>query len=55
MVAIIIVNVVCCVIGAQAAVSRQLWSFARDNGVPFSPFFAHVSWPIGVLLAVVSS
>ena len=46
LVAIIIVNVVCCVIGAQAATSRQLWSFARDNGLPFSAFFGHVSRPL---------
>ncbi|KAF3005203.1 hypothetical protein E8E13_010824 [Curvularia kusanoi] len=27
---------VCCLVGLMAATSRQLWSFARDNAVPFS-------------------
>ncbi|TQB69109.1 hypothetical protein MPDQ_002327 [Monascus purpureus] len=27
----------------MASVSRLLWSFARDNGLPFSKFFAHIS------------
>lgn len=26
-----------------ASVSRLVWVFARDNGLPFSPFFAYVS------------
>lgn len=26
---------VCCLVGLMAATSRQLWSFARDNAVPF--------------------
>lgn len=29
--------------GALAAASRMAWAFARDNGLPFSDFFAHVS------------
>ena len=28
--------------GALASVSRLVWAFARDNGMPFSPYFAHV-------------
>ena len=27
---------VCCGVGMMAATSRQMWSFARDNAVPFS-------------------
>jgi len=27
-----------------ASVSRLIWAFARDNGLPFSKFFAHVSY-----------
>lgn len=29
-------------IGTLASVSRLTWSFARDKGLPFSDFFAHV-------------
>jgi Amino acid permease len=28
-----------------ASASRQLWSFARDGGLPFSKFLAHVGFP----------
>ncbi|KAK5166212.1 uncharacterized protein LTR77_008473 [Saxophila tyrrhenica] len=42
MVAIIITNTVSSVISSLATVSRQLWSFARDRGVPCSSFLAHV-------------
>jgi choline transport protein len=30
-------------IGVVASVSRLTWAFARDGGLPFSKFFAHVS------------
>lgn len=30
-------------IGVVASVSRLTWAFARDGGLPFSSFFAHVS------------
>ncbi|KAI1628629.1 putative amino acid permease [Exophiala viscosa] len=30
-------------IGCVATVGRLVWAFARDNGIPFSPFFAKVS------------
>ena len=33
------------VVAEIATASRQLWSFARDGGVPFSGFIAHVSLP----------
>lgn len=29
--------------GALASVSRLIWAFARDDGLPFSAFFSHVS------------
>ncbi len=29
--------------GVFASVSRLTWAFARDNGLPFSNFFSHVS------------
>lgn len=29
-------------IGVVASVSRLTWAFARDGGLPFSTFFAHV-------------
>lgn len=33
-------------LGVVASVSRLTWAFARDGGLPFSPFFAHVrSYP----------
>lgn len=30
-----------------ASVSRLVWVFARDNGLPFSDFFAYVSTRLG--------
>jgi choline transport protein len=30
-------------IGIMATASRLLWSFARDNGVPFSNYISRVS------------
>lgn len=32
-----------CLFNYFASVSRLVWVFARDNGLPFSPFFAYVS------------
>ena len=29
--------------GTLASASRLVWAFARDNGLPFSIYFAHVS------------
>lgn len=29
--------------GSLASVSRLVWAFARDNGLPFSKYFVHVS------------
>ena len=36
---------VCCLVGLMAATSRQLWSFARDNAVPFSSSVTKVVIP----------
>ena len=33
-------------IGVVASVSRLTWAFARDGGLPYSKFFAHVRFPI---------
>jgi choline transport protein len=33
-------------IGVVASVSRLTWAFARDGGLPFSKFFAHVRFPL---------
>lgn len=43
MTSILIVMTVCSCISNVATASRQLWSFARDGGMPFSPFLAYVS------------
>src|SRR6201999_1821507 len=43
MTAVVIVNITSACISTVATVSRQTWSFARDNGLPFSGFIAHVS------------
>lgn len=40
--ALIIINITSACISTVATVSRQTWSFARDNGLPFSGFFGHV-------------
>lgn len=40
--AIIIVNITSACISTVATVSRQTWSFARDQGLPFSGTIAHV-------------
>ena len=42
MVAIVVVALVCAVIAEIATASRQIWSFARDGGLPFSPFLSKV-------------
>jgi amino acid transporter len=43
MTAIVIVVLTSSVISTIATASRQLWSFARDGGLPFSRFIATVS------------
>jgi len=44
MTAIIIVCLTSCCISEVATASRQIWSFARDNGLPFSAFLSQVSF-----------
>jgi len=43
MMSAIIVIAFCSAFGILASVSRLTWAFARDQGLPFSNFFAHVS------------
>lgn len=43
MTCVIIVIVLAAAIGIMATSSRLLWSFARDNGVPFSQYVCRVS------------
>lgn len=47
MVAIMIINTTSSVVSTLATVSRQLWSFGRDRGMPGSSFIAHVRSPDG--------
>lgn len=42
MVTIIIITLTACCVSEVATSSRQLWSFARDKGIPFSNWFALV-------------
>ncbi len=42
MVTIIIITLAACCVSLVATCSRQLWSFARDKGVPFSDWLAFV-------------
>ncbi|KAF2102431.1 amino acid transporter-like protein [Rhizodiscina lignyota] len=43
MAAIIVIMLIFACISEVATASRQLWSFARDRGVPFSGWLSHVS------------
>ncbi|KAJ5291513.1 amino acid permease [Penicillium angulare] len=43
MCSIVLINYACSLIGLMAAASRQLWSFARDKGVPGWRWWAQVS------------
>lgn len=47
MVAIVVIALICAVIAEIATASRQVWSFARDGGFPFSPFLSKVRYDIG--------
>ena len=42
MVTIMIITLTACCVSELATASRQLWSFARDRGVPFSDWLAYV-------------
>ena len=46
MVAILIITLTASCIAEIATASRQLWSFARDRGLPFSKTLSHVSYPL---------
>lgn len=46
MTAIIIVNITSACISTVATASRQTWSFARDQGLPFSKVLSHVRCPL---------
>ncbi|PYH96799.1 amino acid permease [Aspergillus ellipticus CBS 707.79] len=56
MTAILVVTLTASTITEVATASRQLWSFARDQGLPFSPFFAYVTpgWNIPLNSVLVS-
>lgn len=41
---IILIMAGACMIGCFATASRMLWSFARDNGVPFSGWLSKVCY-----------
>lgn len=43
MTSLIVILLIACTITEVATASRQLWSFARDKGVPFSRVFSHVT------------
>ena len=45
MTAILIILTVCGCITNVATASRQMFAFARDKGLPFSNFLAHVRFP----------
>ena len=42
MTAVLVVTLTASTITEVATASRQLWSFARDEGMPFSSFFVYV-------------
>ncbi|MCJ1302732.1 hypothetical protein MMC08_005536 [Hypocenomyce scalaris] len=56
MVTVVILTLVASCISEIATASRQLWSFARDKGVPFSSTIAHVTpgWNIPLNAVIVS-
>jgi len=54
MTAILIINFTAGSIAALAAASRQLWAFARDNGVPFSGFISATPYDIPLYAVLVS-
>ncbi|KAL4739585.1 amino acid/polyamine transporter I [Aspergillus similis] len=56
MTAILVITLTASTITEVATASRQLWSFARDKGLPFSEFFAYVTpgWNIPLNSVLVS-
>lgn len=53
---IIVIMLTSACISEVATASRQLWSFARDNGLPFSKWLSHVPdrWNIPINAVIVS-
>ena len=47
MTAALILSMIFLALGLLASASRFAWAFARDNGLPFSTYFSHVSWHQG--------
>ncbi|KAI5369214.1 putative amino acid/polyamine transporter I [Septoria linicola] len=56
MVSIVVVCLTSCCISEVATASRQLWSFARDNGIPGSAWVSHVTpgWNIPLRSVLIS-
>lgn len=56
MTAVLVITLTASTITEVATASRQLWSFARDQGLPFSSFFAYVTpgWNIPLNSVMVS-
>jgi choline transport protein len=50
MIVLVMVIFFFCLFNIFASVSRLVWIFACDNGLPFSPFFAYVGIHITLLL-----
>lgn len=51
MVAIIVITLAFAVVCEIATASRQIWSFSRDRGLPFSGFLSKVCQPCSSVLA----
>ena len=54
MVTILIITLTSSAISVLATASRQLWSFARDKGLPFSDWLANVSCSYSALQTLAS-
>ena len=56
MTAIVIIMLSACAVSEVAAASRQIWSFARDGGLPFHSWLSKVSpgWNIPLPAVIVS-
>lgn len=51
--AILVILVWCATFGFLATASRQLWAFARDRGLPFSTYLAHVNKTLALPLRAI--
>ena len=54
MVSVVIIMLAACCVSEVATASRQLWSFARDRGLPFSSWLALVNPKLNIPLQAVS-